>query len=134
MIPKYKSKAQAQVFLSATPVIFTVGLTLVLILLLPLDPPSEIKELENTEVEVGSTTVLKCSSTGNPRPVYSWSYYQDANVYVKNEDGVSLLHIRHASANNNGSYTCKASNSFGNVSKTVVVTVKGKVNIMHYSR
>ncbi|XP_029914521.1 hemicentin-1-like isoform X2 [Myripristis murdjan] len=88
-------------------------------------PPSEIKELENTEVEVGSTTVLKCSSTGNPRPVYSWSYYQDANVYVKNEDGVSLLHIRHASANNNGSYTCKASNSFGNVSKTVVVTVKG---------
>lgn len=91
------------------------------------DPPSEITELEDTEVEVGSSVGLKCSSTGNPRPEYLWSYYEAGNVKVENEDGVTLLHIHNATAYNVGNYTCYASNEQGKVSKTARVTVKGKV-------
>uniref|UniRef100_A0A8C3AI26 Ig-like domain-containing protein n=1 Tax=Cyclopterus lumpus TaxID=8103 RepID=A0A8C3AI26_CYCLU len=87
--------------------------------------PSQIVELEDSEVDVGSTVSLKCSSAGNPQPQYSWDYYQTTNVMVENEDGVSHLHIHNATAYNMGSYTCHASNDIGNVSKTAGVTVKG---------
>lgn len=99
--------------------------------MLSLDPPSQIVELEDSVVEVGSTVWLKCSSTGNPRPTYSWSYYRTANVMEENEDGVSRLLIHSVTVYNLGSYTCQASNERGNISKTVRVTVKGKVNVMY---
>ncbi|XP_010775772.1 hemicentin-1-like isoform X2 [Notothenia coriiceps] len=88
-------------------------------------PPSQIVELEDSEVDVGSDVWLKCSSTGNPRPNYLWDYYQTANVVEENEDGVSRLHIHNATVYNKGSYTCHARNDRGNVSKTATVTVKG---------
>ncbi|XP_034075869.1 hemicentin-1-like [Gymnodraco acuticeps] len=88
-------------------------------------PPSQIVELEDSEVDVGSDVWLKCSSTGNPRPNYLWDYYQTANVVEENEDGVSRLHIHNATVYNKGSYTCHAWNDRGNVSKTATVTVKG---------
>lgn len=88
-------------------------------------PPSQILELEDTEVALGSTVALKCSSMGNPRPEYSWNYYRTDNVVEENEDGVSRLLILNATAYNIGIYTCQASNREGNVSKTVKVSVKG---------
>ncbi|XP_044038551.1 hemicentin-2-like [Siniperca chuatsi] len=88
-------------------------------------PPSQIVELEDSEVDVGSSMWLKCSSTGNPRPKYFWNYYRTANVMEENEDGVSRLLIHNATAYNMGSYTCHAWNDRGNVSKTARVTVKG---------
>lgn len=97
-----------------------------------LDPPSQIKELQDSEVDVGSNLWLKCSSVGNPRPNYFWNYYQTENVKEKNEDGVSLLVINNVTAYNMGSYICYAWNDGGNVSKTVRVTVKGKDNIIHF--
>ncbi|XP_076000468.1 hemicentin-1 [Genypterus blacodes] len=88
-------------------------------------PPTEIVELEDTEVEAGSPLGLKCSSTGNPRPKYRWSYYRTANMSEESEDGVSVLHIDSAKAENMGVYTCYAWNERGNVYKTVAVTVTG---------
>lgn len=93
------------------------------------DPPSPIVELEDSEVEIGSATWLKCTSTGNPRPKYSWNYYQTDNVMEENDDGVSRLLIHNATAANIGFYTCHAWNDRGNVSKTAKVTVKGRVSI-----
>ncbi|KAF1379666.1 hypothetical protein PFLUV_G00178390 [Perca fluviatilis] len=87
-------------------------------------PPSQIVELEDSEVDVGSAVWLKCVSVGNPRPKYFWNYYRTANVIEENEDGVSRLHIHNATIYNMGSYTCHASNDRGNVSKTARVTVK----------
>lgn len=94
------------------------------------DPPSPIIELEDSEVDIGSVTWLKCSYTGNPRPKYSWNYFQTDNVMEENEDGVSRLIIHNATAANMGFYTCHAWNDIGNVSKTAKVTVKGRVSIM----
>ncbi|KAG5279268.1 hypothetical protein AALO_G00075920 [Alosa alosa] len=89
-------------------------------------PPSRITELEDREVDlVGSEVVLKCSSYGDPRPQYRWSYHRVKNVRVNNEDGVSLLHIHGATGENIGTYTCFAFNNLGEESKSVRVTVKG---------
>uniref|UniRef100_A0A3Q0RFJ6 Ig-like domain-containing protein n=1 Tax=Amphilophus citrinellus TaxID=61819 RepID=A0A3Q0RFJ6_AMPCI len=81
------------------------------------------------EIHSGSTAELKCASRGYPRLNYTWHYYQTANVMEENEDGVSLLKIHHANADNMGSYTCDAWNSKGNVSKTVRVTVIGRCTL-----
>lgn len=99
--------------------------------LLSSDPPTDIVELENAEVRLGGTLDLKCSSMGGPRPDYSWIYYQMANVMEKTEDGVSHLIIKNATGLNMGSYTCHAGNQEGNVSKTVRVTVKGKIDVTY---
>ncbi|KAM4535599.1 hemicentin-2-like [Fundulus diaphanus] len=88
-------------------------------------PPSDIVELEDSEVKAGEVLVLKCSSAGNPRLNYSWTYYKTENVNERTEDGVSGLVINNANGFNTGSYTCHAWNERGNVSKTVRVTVKG---------
>ncbi|XP_069571703.1 hemicentin-2 [Brachyistius frenatus] len=111
-----------QYLITASNVLSSVNATVDIIVLYP---PSPIVELDDTEVDVGSTVSLKCSSTGNPRPKYSWSYYKMANVVEKNEDGVSLLVIGNATAYNMGSYTCHAWNGRGSVSKMAKVTVTG---------
>lgn len=92
-----------------------------------LDPPSPIAELEDTEVDVvGSDVVLKCAVHGDPRPQYKWSYPWVSNVWVKTEDGVSLLHINGTTEANIGTYACFAFNKLGEARRSVRVTVKGK--------
>ncbi|XP_063328163.1 hemicentin-1-like isoform X2 [Pelmatolapia mariae] len=88
-------------------------------------PPSEIFELQDLKVHIGSTVELKCSSRGNPQPTYTWNYYQTDNVMEENEDGVSRLEIHSATAYNTGSYTCHAWNNKGRISRTIRVTVIG---------
>lgn len=82
-------------------------------------------------MDVGSNFSLKCSSSGNPRPEYLWNYYQTSNVDEKREDGVTHLSITNATADNMGLYTCVARNNFGNVSKTVKVTVTGRTSFQN---
>ncbi|XP_073350907.1 hemicentin-1 [Pagrus major] len=121
-LPKILTRSDAGQYMitasnSRSSVIHTVEITV-------LYSPSQILELEDSEVSVGSTVGLKCSSMGNPRPKYSWTYFRVSNVIETNEDGVSRLLIRNATAYNMGSYTCHAWNDRGNVSKTARVTVK----------
>lgn len=91
------------------------------------DPPSEIKELEDTQVDVGSPVWLKCSSMGNPRPRYQWNYYRSDNVVEEEDDGVSRLLIHNTTALNMGSYTCQAWNDRGRARKTVKVHLRGGI-------
>ncbi|KAK7940484.1 hypothetical protein WMY93_003810 [Mugilogobius chulae] len=74
---------------------------------------------------LGSSVSLKCSARGNPRPKYSWIYYNTTNVSEENDDGVSILVIHNATTFNIGSYTCLASNEHGTVSKTARLTTEG---------
>ncbi|CAJ1075303.1 hemicentin-1-like [Xyrichtys novacula] len=122
-LPKYLTRSDAgQYIITASNNLLTVNLSLDITVLYP---PSPIVELEDSEVEVGSTVRLKCSSTGKPRPKYSWDYYRTDNVEENNEDGVSYLLITNSSTHNMGLYKCHAWNDMGNVSATARVTVKG---------
>nr|XP_046160389.1 hemicentin-1-like [Oncorhynchus gorbuscha] len=87
-------------------------------------PPQNILELRDTEVDVGSPIGLNCSSDGNPRPEYSWTYHRAPNVKLKNNDGGSLLTIEQATGENIGTYTCHASNTLGEVFKIARVSVR----------
>ncbi|XP_061605913.1 uncharacterized protein icam3 [Phyllopteryx taeniolatus] len=86
-------------------------------------PPSQIEELEDVEVELGSEVCLKCSTRGNPRPEYSWSAPTWLNVAQVDEDGVSRLQIPNVTSHHTGVYTCHGSNKRGTVSKQVTVSV-----------
>ncbi|XP_046894898.1 hemicentin-1-like isoform X2 [Hypomesus transpacificus] len=89
-------------------------------------PPSEILELEDTEGNIGFILGLKCSSKGNPPPLYTWihNFSTANNIKEEHVDGVSLLKISDATMENIGNYTCHAENSQGSVTKTVGITLK----------
>ncbi|TSO47183.1 Vascular cell adhesion protein 1 [Bagarius yarrelli] len=59
-------------------------------------PPSTILEPQAIRVSAGEDVVLKCASNAKPRPRYDWFYHKASNVFIKDQDGVSLLHITHA--------------------------------------
>ncbi|XP_023135380.2 hemicentin-1 [Amphiprion ocellaris] len=123
VLPQKLTRSDAgQYFVTTSNLLSSVNVTVDITVLYP---PSPIVELEDSEVHVGSSVWLKCSSMGNPRPKYSWNYYQAANVVETDEDGVSRLLIHNATVYNMGSYTCEAWNDIGNVTKTVHVNVKG---------
>ncbi|KAJ7992520.1 hypothetical protein DPEC_G00279530 [Dallia pectoralis] len=84
--------------------------------------PSNIQELEDTVIDVGSSTRLKCSSNGNPPPEFSWVFFRSPNVRVENKDAVI---IENATGANIGNYTCVVKNYIGNVSKTARISVRG---------
>lgn len=112
--------------------VFSISLSVVFwsyyahVTLVPPVPPQNILELRDTEVDVGSPTGLNCSSDGNPRPEYSWTYHRAPNVKLKNNDGGSLLTIEQTTGENIGTYTCHASNTLGKVFKIARVSVRGK--------
>ncbi|KAJ8251330.1 hypothetical protein GJAV_G00220170, partial [Gymnothorax javanicus] len=97
-------------------------------------PPSEIVELESEEVDFGAAVVLKCSSQGNPRPWYSWTYHRVPNVQELSFDGISLLKISRASKENDGIYICHAVNQIGQTSKTVTLTLDKQMEIYSPAR
>ncbi|XP_054616042.1 hemicentin-1-like [Dunckerocampus dactyliophorus] len=86
--------------------------------------PSPIEELVDVVAELGSDAWLKCSTRGNPRPEYTWTYASAPNICEIIEDGVSLLLIRNVTLHNKGSYVCHARNEAGDTSGIATVFVK----------
>uniref|UniRef100_A0A3Q2Y715 Ig-like domain-containing protein n=1 Tax=Hippocampus comes TaxID=109280 RepID=A0A3Q2Y715_HIPCM len=99
-----------------------------------LNPPSQIEELEDIEVELGSEIYLQCATRANPRPEYSWSAPTFLDVTQVNEDGVSRLLIPNVASHHTGVYTCYASNERGSVTKQVTVSVKGETHTLPRSQ
>ncbi|CAL8273606.1 unnamed protein product [Lota lota] len=89
------------------------------------NPPKNITQLEDTELEVGSSSTLKCFSEANPPPIFHWDYYKTGNVEVTYVAGGSLLHIKKATDVNIGNYTCIVAYALKNISHVARVTVKG---------
>ncbi|KAG7460303.1 hypothetical protein MATL_G00220130 [Megalops atlanticus] len=94
-------------------------------------PPAEIEQLEDREVDAGSSVQLRCSSWGNPQPNYSWQFQKAPNVEEVAIDGVSLLNISHASVKNQGVYNCSVQNRIGQISRSIRLTVREKDTSPH---
>nr|XP_040054028.1 protein turtle homolog A isoform X1 [Gasterosteus aculeatus aculeatus] len=72
---------------------------------------------------VGSSLSLPCVAIGNPTPTITW--LKDGSVIprINYQDGG--LFLRAVSVQSAGEYTCHASNSEGNVTRTTNVKIKG---------
>ncbi|XP_078701899.1 obscurin-like [Branchiostoma floridae x Branchiostoma belcheri] len=84
--------------------------------------PEFIKELESLHAVQGSAVIFECEVTGSPAPAVSW--YKDGQPLVEDgdhihyesrDDGTFLLTIIDVQNQDVGTYTCRASNTVGDV-------------------
>jgi hypothetical protein len=89
-----------------------------------IDPPiivnTGIGDIVNKYVE--DTVMLTCNTTGYPTPSVVWKYGQSTQGVGVQDDGQSLV-IRNATVNHGGNYTCIATNTAGNASRTFTVDI-----------
>jgi hypothetical protein len=73
---------------------------------------------------------MTCRAVGYPHPVYKWLFNgQDANNIVEDSPGQSILRISYADWNEEGIYTCIASNSRGKDDYDSPLKVRGKTEL-----
>ncbi|KAI8485784.1 hypothetical protein Bbelb_364940 [Branchiostoma belcheri] len=95
--------------------------------------PEFIKELESLHAVQGSAVIFECEVTGSPTPAVTW--YKDGQPLVEDgdhihyesrDDGTFLLTIIDVQNQDVGTYTCRASNSVGDVVTHADLLVSGE--------
>lgn len=84
------------------------------------------------EALVGSHVSLSCRATGNPPPSVTWS--KDGSVIGRVSDKEGLLHLGAVSMQSAGRYTCRASNTEGNLTRVTKVEIKGPPVIISHPK
>lgn len=93
-----------------------------------LEPPRFVRSLKREiTVSIGDSMVLECFVRGAPKPSVAW--FKDGNEVKSSEHVViaeagQLLAIAQVKDEDEGSYACEASNSQGNVKRTMEVTIE----------
>ena len=96
-------------------------------------PPTVTADSATVVTIEGNTVVLVCNATGDPVPVQSWS--QNGSVltsggqYNISSDGRVLAVQGVTEAQDEGEFTCHASNVAGNDSATLMLSVQGSLTI-----
>ena len=91
--------------------------------------PTISTHLENTTLVTGSNHTFVCAALGNPSPTFGWRFngdriLQDTPKYSNSTNRThSLLTVYNLMANDNGNYTCQASNRYGTDSTSAELTV-----------
>ncbi|KDR12788.1 hypothetical protein L798_13365, partial [Zootermopsis nevadensis] len=80
-----------------------------------LEAPTVVAEESSALARVGDTVQLRCTATGDPTPIISWSKNEEEiltnSKYEVQQDGTLL--INNAQVTDNGEYTCVAENELG---------------------
>uniref|UniRef100_A0A8C0CKD5 Myosin light chain kinase, smooth muscle n=1 Tax=Balaenoptera musculus TaxID=9771 RepID=A0A8C0CKD5_BALMU len=121
--PKFESKPQSQEVSEDQPVKFRCeGLAMME------TAPSFSSVLKDCTVVEGQDFVLQCSVQGTPVPRITWLLNGQPIQYAHStcEAGVAELHIQDALPEDDGTYTCLAENTLGQVSCSARVTVHEK--------
>ncbi|XP_065732110.1 myosin light chain kinase, smooth muscle isoform X8 [Phocoena phocoena] len=121
--PKFESKPQSQEVSEDQPVKFRCeGLAVMEA------APSFSSVLKDCTVVEGQDFVLQCSVQGTPVPRITWLLNGQPIQYAHStcEAGVAELHIQDALPEDDGTYTCLAENTLGQVSCSARVTVHEK--------
>lgn len=92
----------------------------------------EIQPLGHSEVvKVGKDVSLTCTAEGNPVPVVKWSFQNQNKTTGRRQ---TILTIFKATSADAGEYTCTATNDFGNVTRTVTLSVTSKSDVIAVKR
>lgn len=84
---------------------------------------------QNTEVLVGESVTLECSTTGHPAPQITWTRGDrtplppDPRVNITPSGG---LYIQNVAQEDSGEYTCLASNGVDSIHATAFIIVQGE--------
>ena len=83
---------------------------------------------KNREIRVSDSVNFWCEVTGDPRPVVRWLHngkFIDLMADRFFPQDHSGLKIRSARESDNGNYTCRAKNKYGEISYNYTLKVKG---------
>uniref|UniRef100_A0A8C9X559 receptor protein-tyrosine kinase n=1 Tax=Sander lucioperca TaxID=283035 RepID=A0A8C9X559_SANLU len=91
-----------------------------------LEPPVLLNNLTDCTVNLSSSVILSCPSEGVPTPIIMW--YKDervlsqgSGIVISTEDGT--LHIDRITVEDQGMYTCQATNERGSVESSAYIWV-----------
>uniref|UniRef100_A0A8B9WXV3 Myosin light chain kinase, smooth muscle n=1 Tax=Bos mutus grunniens TaxID=30521 RepID=A0A8B9WXV3_BOSMU len=121
--PKFENKPQSQEVSEDEPVEFRCEEPAVMEV-----APSFSSALKDCTVVEGQDFVLRCSVQGTPLPRITWLLNGQPIQYAHStcEAGVAELHIQDTLPEDDGTYTCLAENTVGQVSCSARVTVQEK--------
>nr|XP_046226781.1 vascular endothelial growth factor receptor 1 isoform X2 [Scatophagus argus] len=93
-----------------------------------LKPPVLLSNLTDWAVNVSSSVILSCPSQGVPPPTVTWykdqrALSQGSGIVISPEDGT--LHIDRITVEDQGLYTCQATNQRGSVESSAYIWVNG---------
>jgi hypothetical protein len=99
--------------------------------------PEFFKGLQNLTITDGETLVLECSVNGDPDPQITWSkngkkISSSEIIDLKYRSGNATLKINEVFPEDEGEYTCTATNSVGSTDSKCKLTVKRKQNKLIY--
>ncbi|XP_008286630.1 vascular endothelial growth factor receptor 1-like isoform X1 [Stegastes partitus] len=91
-----------------------------------LEPPVLLNNLTDCTVNVSSSVTLSCPSQGVPPPTITWykderSLLQGSGIVISAEDGT--LHIDRITVEDQGLYTCQATNERGSAESSAYIWV-----------
>ena len=96
----------------------------------PLSAPALIKSFSDQTVLVNSLVLLDCEASGNPSPVITWLKDGQPLVFapprVEYLSNQGKLRISSVTVNDEGRYTCSATNVKGSVTVFANLTVQGE--------
>ncbi|KAM3593029.1 uncharacterized protein V6R79_004741 [Siganus canaliculatus] len=93
-----------------------------------LEPPVLLSNLTDSTVNVSSSVILSCPSRGVPPPTITWykdehTLTQGSGIVISPEDGT--LHIDRVTGEDQGLYTCQATNDRGSAESSAYIWVSG---------
>ncbi|KAM9337201.1 vascular endothelial growth factor receptor 1 [Symphorus nematophorus] len=93
-----------------------------------LEPPVLLYNLTDCTVNVSSSVILSCPSEGIPPPTITWykdecALSQGSGIVISPEDGT--LHIDRITREDQGLYTCQATNERGSAESSAYIWVTG---------
>ncbi|XP_044031605.1 vascular endothelial growth factor receptor 1 isoform X3 [Siniperca chuatsi] len=93
-----------------------------------LEPPVLLNNLTDCTINVSSSVILSCPSEGVPSPTITWykderALSQGSGIVISPEDGT--LHIDRITVEDQGLYTCQATNERGSAESSAYIWVNG---------
>ena len=97
------------------------------------EPPSFQTTPTDQTVLKGTSAILTCAATGEPKPTITWTYEGGQLPTNSQEDTrtgtLTIISVTNDNKNE-GTFTCTATNLVGSISSTARLTIEGEWDIL----